>query len=97
MILKFNDFINKTRIDEVQQGVDVTTYRWDANAADIPSFDAVFRIYDIADSTMERMLGKSYPADCQISNSCPLRWKRIYQTRRTGVSQRCIEGIYVSV
>ena len=67
MVLKFNDFINKTHIDEVQQGVDVTTYRWDANTADLPSFDVVFRIYDIDDSTMDRMLGKSYPSGCQVS------------------------------
>ena len=69
MILKFNEFINERRRDtsEICQGDNLSMYQWDAMLVDYIDFDSMFTIDTISDSTLNRMIGKSYPEDCEVS------------------------------
>jgi hypothetical protein len=66
MILKYNEFIKRSKI-EVQQGDDLATYRWDDNSLSLKDFETVFTINTLSDSTIDRMRGNSYPDDCEVS------------------------------
>ena len=68
MILKYNEFINERRdISEICQGDNLSLYQWDAMLAKYIDFDSMFTIDTISDSTLNRMIGKSYPEGCEVA------------------------------
>jgi hypothetical protein len=67
MILKYNEFINERKdISEICQGDNLSLYQWDSMLTKYIDFDRMFTIDNISDSTLNRMIGKSYPEDCEI-------------------------------
>ena len=66
MILKYNEFIKRNKI-EIQQGDNLATYQWDDNGVNPKDFEDAFTISTLSDSTIDRMRGKSYPDDCEVS------------------------------
>lgn len=75
MILKFNEFINEQRLSSeleelnINQGDDLTAFYWDAKKENTNKFDSVFKAEPLSDSTVHRMIGNSYPEDCEVSIS----------------------------
>lgn len=74
MILKYNEFVNEKlnihkQLNEISQDDDLSTYYWNAGSVNDKDFDEVFKIEKISDSTLNRMIGNSYPEDCEISIS----------------------------
>lgn len=73
MILKFNEFINKQSKPndkiEIHQGDDLTSHVWDENSINPKSFDSIFQIDEISNSTLNRISGKSYPESCEVAVS----------------------------
>ena len=74
MILKYNEFVNEKinihkQLNEICQDDDLSTYYWNAGSVNDKDFDEVFKIEEISDSTLNRMIGNSYPEDCEISIS----------------------------
>ena len=68
MILKYNEFINERRdISEICQGDNLSLYQWDDMLAKYIDFDSMFTIDTISDSTLNRMIGKSYPEGCEVA------------------------------
>lgn len=68
MILKYNEFVNERKdISEICQGDNLSLYQWDSMLAKYIDFDSMFTIDNISDSTLNRMIGKSYPENCEIA------------------------------
>lgn len=68
MILKYNEFINERKdISKICQGDNLSLYQWDAMLAKYIDFDNMFTIDTISDSTLNRMIGKSYPEGCEVA------------------------------
>jgi hypothetical protein len=81
MILKFKEFINEQHLTSEQeeldkheelsinQGDDLSAFYWDAKKENASKFDSVFKAEPLSDSTLTRMMGKSYPGEdkCEVS------------------------------
>lgn len=75
MILKFNEFVSdrskdRNQIEEIHQGDDLSVYHWNEDSADPKTFDNIFKIETIEETTLNRMHGNSYPdSGCEIAVS----------------------------
>ena len=72
MILKYQEFINEQinvhdQLEEICQGDDLAAYRWDAKSTDSKQLEHLFKVEKLTDNTLKRMMGKSYPEDCEVA------------------------------
>ena len=71
MVLTYQEFIIEQlnvqeQLSRICQGDNLPVYKWDARNVDPKEFDSVFRVEEITDSTLRRMMGKSYTENCEV-------------------------------